>query len=89
MKGGDRPAVLGVVLLTDGRQNAPATPAARADRLAARGIPIYPVLIGSTAPPKDAAIASIKAPDGVFKGDVASVEVDVKVDGVAGRRRCP
>ena len=82
---GEGPApILGVVLLTDGRQNAPADPGRGADRLAARGIPVYPVLIGSTAPPKDVAIASVKAPDGVFKGDVASVEVAVKVDGIPG-----
>lgn len=84
LKGGDSAPVLGVVLLTDGRQNAPGDPNRGADRLAARGIPIYPVMIGATAPPKDAAIAAIKAPDGVFKGDTASVEVTVKVDGVPG-----
>ncbi len=84
LKGGDSAPVLGVILLTDGRQNAPGDPGRGADRLAARGIPIYPVIIGSTTPPKDAAIAAIKAPDGVFKGDTASVEVTVKVDGVPG-----
>ena len=34
--------MLGVVLLTDGRQNAPGDPSPLVDRLAARGIPIYP-----------------------------------------------
>jgi hypothetical protein len=76
--------ILGVVLLTDGRQNAPADTGRTADRLAARGIPVFPVLIGSTIPPKDVAIASIKAPESVFQGDVASVEVVVKVDGIPG-----
>ena len=84
LKGGDPAPVLGVVLLTDGRQNAPGDPGRGADRLAVRGIPVYSVMIGSTALPKDAAIAAIKAPDGVFKGDTASVEVTVKVDGVPG-----
>jgi hypothetical protein len=75
--------VLGVVLLTDGQRNAADEPGPAADRLAARGIPVYPVLIGSTVPPRDAAIAAIKAPDGVYKGDTASVEVTVKADGFA------
>ena len=83
-KGGDPAPVLGVILLTDGRPNATGDPGRGADRLAARGIPIYPIMIGATTPPKDAAIAAIKAPDGVFKGDTASVEVIVKVDGVPG-----
>src|SRR5437763_1263213 len=60
-----RSPVLGVVLLTDGRQNGPGDPAATADRLSARGIPVYPVLIGSTVPPRDAAIAAVRAPEGV------------------------
>jgi hypothetical protein len=76
--------ILGVILLTDGRQNAPADNGRAADRLAARGIPVYPVMIGSTIPPKDVAIASVKAPESVFKGDVANVEVVVKVDGIPG-----
>ena len=86
-KGANPRPVLGVVLLTDGRQNAPGDPGRGADRLAARGIPIYPVLIGSTIAPKDVAIASVKAPENVLKGDIASIEVAVKADGVAGRRR--
>jgi len=76
--------ILGVVLLTDGRQNTPADTGRAADRLAARGIPVFPLMIGSTILPKDVAIASVKAPESVFKGDVASVEVVVKVDGIPG-----
>ncbi len=59
--------VLGVVLLTDGRQNAPPDAGRGADRLAARGIPIYPVLIGSTTAPRDLAIAAVKAPESVSR----------------------
>jgi len=75
--------VLGVVLLTDGRQNAPGDPSPLVDRLAARGIPIYPVLVGSTVPPPDAAVASIKAPEGMNLGDVAIVSAVLKLDGMA------
>ncbi|WP_406698614.1 hypothetical protein V5E97_06985 [Singulisphaera sp. Ch08] len=84
LRDGDAP-VLGVVLLTDGLQNAPGDSAATADRLAARGIPVYPILIGSTAPPRDAAIAAVRAPERVYQGDVASIEATLKLDGYAGR----
>src|SRR5262249_48724503 len=55
------------------------------DRLSSRGIPVYPILIGSTVPLRDAAVASVRAPEGVYKGDVANVEVTLKLDGYAGR----
>ncbi|WP_422928179.1 hypothetical protein [Singulisphaera sp. PoT] len=77
--------VLGVVLVTDGRSNAQGDATSTADLLAARRIPVYPVLVGSTTPPRDAAIASIKAPETVYKGDVASIEATLKLDGYAGR----
>ena len=47
-------------------------------------MPIYPLLIGSTTAPKDLAIAAVKAPESVFKGDIATIEVVVKADGVDG-----
>ena len=81
----DAAPVLGVVLLTDGRQNGPSDSAPTVRSLAARGIPIYPVLIGSTRPPRDAAIAAVKAPESVYKGDVATIAATLKLDGYAGR----
>ncbi len=78
----DDAPLIGVVLLTDGRQNAPGDPSPLVDRLAARGIPIYPVLVGSVIPPPDNAVASIKAPEGVNKGDVAHVSASIKLDGL-------
>ncbi len=80
LENSDGAPVLGVVLLTDGRQNADG-PSDATDRLAARGVPVFPVLIGSTDPPHDAAIASVKAPERVSKGDAADVAVTVKLDG--------
>ena len=77
--------VVGVVLVTDGRRNGPGDPAPTVDRLASRGVPIFPVLIGSTVPPDDVAVAVLKAPAGVYQGDVATVEVTLKLDGFAGR----
>ncbi len=83
LEGQEGAPVLGVVLLTDGLQNAPGSRAddPSADRLAARGVPVYPVLIGSTEAPRDAAIAAVKAPERVSKGDLADIEVTLKLDG--------
>ncbi len=81
----DSAPVLGIVLVTDGRRNAPGDASKTVDRLAARGVPVFPVLVGSTVPPKDAAVASVKAPESVYKGDVATVEATLKLDGLAGR----
>ncbi len=79
----DDAPVLGVVLLTDGRQNAAGDPSPLVDRLAGRGIPIYPVLVGSTTPPPDVAVVSVKAPEGVNLGDLAHVSAVLKLDGLA------
>lgn len=73
--------VLGVVLLTDGRQNTDSANDA-ANRLADRDVPVFPILIGSTIPPRDAAIALVKAPERVSKGDAADIAVTIKLDGM-------
>jgi hypothetical protein len=81
----DAAPVLGVVLVTDGRRNAPEDAGPTVDRLAARGVPVFAVLVGSTRAPRDAAVAAVKAPESVYKGDVASIEATLKLDGYAGR----
>ena len=86
LKSPDKSApVVGVVLITDGRRNAESDAGPTVDRLAARGIPIFPVLTGTTRPPIDAAIASVKAPESVYQGDVATIEATLKLDGFPGR----
>jgi len=77
----DDAPTLGVVLLTDGRQNGEGDPSPLVDRLAARGIPVYPVLVGSDSAPADAAVVSIKAPEGINKGESANVSATLKLDG--------
>jgi hypothetical protein len=79
----DAAPLLGVVLLTDGQQNAPADPQPMVERLSAREIPVFPVLIGSPQPPRDAAVATVKAPESVYKGDVATITATIKLDGYA------
>lgn len=79
---GDTP-ILGVVMLTDGRQNVASgtDPDSMADRLAARGIPVSSILIGAAAPPRDAAIVSVRVPERVVQGDEADIDVTLKIDG--------
>jgi hypothetical protein len=78
----DAAPVVGVVLLSDGVRNAPpARSDDERDRLAERGIPVFPVLMGSTIPPRDVAIVDLKAPDSAYLGDTATVSVDIKADG--------
>jgi hypothetical protein len=77
--------VVGVVLLTDGRRNAPGDDGEIAARLAARGIPVYPVVVGSSTPPRDAAVASLSVPEVLYQGDQADVKAVLKLDGYAGQ----
>ncbi|MDB5348763.1 MAG: hypothetical protein JWN86_10 [Planctomycetota bacterium] len=81
--------IVGVVLLTDGRQNGGDGANSVADKLAARGVHVYPVLIGSTNRPRDAAIAAVKSPERVSKGDMADIEVTIKLDGPAAGTEVP
>ncbi|MDZ4688164.1 MAG: hypothetical protein SH850_24075, partial [Planctomycetaceae bacterium] len=76
--------VLGVVLLTDGRDTASAETIAIARQLDESHIPIYPVLIGSTRRPRDLSILSVDAPQSVYKGDHPKVRVLVSTSGFAG-----
>lgn len=81
LNGGETP-VQGMILVTDGRVNQPVD-ASLVDRLAARGVPTFGVLIGSTIPPKDVAVAKLKGPDSVFVGDGATIEATIKLDGIS------
>lgn len=79
---GDGRPVVGVVLLTDGRGNGPPPSRSALSRLKEQGVPVFPVVIGSTAPPRDVAIAAVQAPETADKGQVARVDVTVKADGL-------
>jgi hypothetical protein len=76
--------VLGVVLFTDGRDNASTETVAAARQLAESSVPIYPVLLGSTRRPKDLAVVSVDAPQSVYQGDRPRVRVLVTTSGFAG-----
>lgn len=75
----------GVLLLSDGRHNAPSPiePVARA--LGLERIPVFPVVFGGArVPPADAAIAAANAPEAVSTNDRVVIDIDLKLDGLAG-----
>ena len=79
--GGDRP-VVGVVLLTDGRNNGPVADSPALPKLVENKVPVFGVMIGSTEAPTDVAIAAINAPETVDKDQVARIDVTIKADGL-------
>ena len=58
-----------VVIVTDGRNNAGGDPTSPARNLAARGIHVYGMLIGSHELSPDAAVEPVDFPDWIFVGD--------------------
>ncbi len=77
-----RGKLVGVVVLTDGRHNLGESPMVKAAELAARKIPIFPVVMAPKDPPADVAIVSAAAQSAtVFKGSSVPIEVGVRVTG--------
>jgi hypothetical protein len=83
----DTPAELlaGIVLLTDGRDNAPESVEPVAQRLGLQEVPVVGIVMGGEKPPTDAAIVSLSAPETVYRGDKIIIGTDLKFDGMAGR----
>lgn len=76
--------IAGIVVLTDGRNNA-GLPTARAMAGAANaGIPVFPIGIGSTLTPKNIRVSHIQAPPKVFPSDKFLVKGIVKSHGLSG-----
>ncbi|MBL8796267.1 MAG: VWA domain-containing protein, partial [Planctomycetia bacterium] len=78
----DSGPLLGVIVITDGRHNAGASPLERADELKKAGIPIYPIPLGSGQAPPDIVVAELTAPRSTFKDDEINVEAQVKIAGI-------
>jgi len=75
----------GVLILTDGRQNAAGSVESVARKFGTQRIPVFPVVLGGNRfPPTDAAIASVTAPESVSTNDRVSFSVDLKLDGLCG-----
>jgi len=75
----------GVVIFTDGRHNARTSVETAVRQLGMRRVPVCSVVMGSSRPPKDAAIVALDAPDTVFAKDRMLIGVDLKLDGLAGQ----
>jgi len=75
----------GILLLSDGRHNAPRSVEPLVRRLGVRQVPVSSVVFGGERPPIDAGIIRASAPETVAKGDRVLVTAEVKLDGLAGR----
>lgn len=77
--------LIGVVLLTDGRDNAGRDPVGAASRLGFSRAPVYAVLVGSELRPKDIAIASVDFPQTAFKQDRPILKATINISGFENR----
>ncbi|WFB34646.1 DMT family transporter [Kiritimatiellota bacterium B12222] len=75
----------GVVVISDFRDTARGNPESPAYQLASRSVPVFPVVVGSENPRHDLAVTSVDAPESIFKGERLSVDVNLKLYGVAGQ----
>ncbi len=74
----------GVVLLTDGRDNAHPNDADYIKRFAG-GAPIYSVLVGSERRPKDLSIANVDYPPTAFQNDKPVLKTTIRTSGFDGQ----
>jgi len=80
----DEPA--SVVVVSDGRQNkSDGDVIENARRLAARGMRVYTLALGTDEVAPDAAVESIDAPDWIFKDDTLKVSAMLTLDGLANK----
>lgn len=80
---GESPLV-GVVLLTDGRDTSGRDPVSVAAQLGSMGAPVCPVVLGSAFRPRDLSISSLDYPQTVFLEDNAILNAEVLASGFAG-----
>ena len=74
-----------VLILSDGKQNVEGDAAAAARRLAAQGVHVYALGIGSNQLSIDAAVESMEAPDWVYKDDTVRASARIKANGLVGK----
>ncbi|QVL34734.1 hypothetical protein KIH39_12740 [Telmatocola sphagniphila] len=75
----DQERCVGVVLLTDGRQTSNDNPLTLAAELKSRGVPVYPLVIGSPTPIPDLSLTFARAiPAVAFQKSTVRVEVKVR-----------
>ena len=76
----------GVVVLTDGGNNAGIDPLAAATRLARDGVTIVPLGLGSDVLPANVRVADLIVPARVFPGDTFAVTAYLQAQGFAGEQ---
>jgi hypothetical protein len=80
------PGVLaGVIVLTDGANNAGIDPAAAVATLGKAGVPVHTLGIGSDRLPTNVRVADVLVPARVFPGDRFAVTAYVQAQGLAGQ----
>jgi len=77
--------VAGVVVFTDGQQNAGLEPSAIVGLSRDRRVPIYPVGVGSLSQPVNVRISDLLAPARAYPGDRYAVTGQIQAQGLAGR----
>ncbi len=78
--------VLGIVMLTDGRDNAGADVLDISTQLGNSQVPVFPVILGSEFKPTDLAIARLDFPQTVFQDDKPLVKAILNTAGFEGRQ---
>ena len=75
----------GILLLTDGRHNAAKSIEPLLRTLSIQQVPVSSVVVGGEKPPVDAGVLSVEAPEAVAVRDRMFVNVQLKLDGLAGK----
>ncbi|MBE3069472.1 MAG: hypothetical protein IMZ66_04460, partial [Planctomycetes bacterium] len=75
----------GILLLTDGRHNAPKSVEPLVRQLGVRQVPVSSVVFGAEKPPIDAGVIGVEAPEAVALQDKMLITAQLKLDGLAGK----
>jgi hypothetical protein len=76
--------LLGIIVLTDGRDNSQNDPLNQSIRLKLMDIPVYPVMVGSEYRPKDLSVSSLEFPQTAFKDDTVILKAVINTSGFEG-----
>jgi len=85
-RGDDDGRIMGMVLLTDGRDNAGRELVSAAKRLGRMEAPVYPVVFGSVDKPTDISIGDLTYPETAFKDDKPQLKARINTPGFEGKR---
>lgn len=84
--GSGKGKMLGLILLTDGRDTAGGNPEAKLKEFKDRQIPIFPVALGGKKPPADIAIVKVNAPANLLPKTPSQLGVEIKVTGLPAQQ---